>query len=95
MVRARLASSINGAPYFEKIKTSYNIRQMKKLGCTSVKVVCNCVIFDADSEFNLRCQFFAGGSETRFAAIFDLSWSNVATSCSRSMKSLHFASLYA
>ena len=36
-----------------------------------------------------------GGSETRFAAMCALSWSNVATSCSRSMKSLHFASLYA
>ena len=37
-----------------------------------------------------------GGSETRFAAMCAILWSNVATSCSRSiMKSLHFASLYA
>ena len=33
-----------------------------------------------------------GGSETRFAAMCTLSWSNFATSCSRPMKLLHYVS---
>ena len=33
-----------------------------------------------------------GGSETRFAAMCALSWSNFATSCSRPMKLLHYVS---
>ena len=35
---------------------------------------------------------YTGGSETRFAAMRALSWSNFATSCSRPMKLLHYVS---
>ena len=35
---------------------------------------------------------YTGGSETRFAAMCALSWSNFATSCSRPMKLLHYVS---
>ena len=39
-----------------------------------------------------RRSFYTGGSETRFAAMCALSWSNFATSCSRPMKLLHYVS---
>ena len=41
---------------------------------------------------NCAAQCAQGGSETRFAAMCALSWSNFATSCSRPMKLLHYVS---
>ena len=39
-----------------------------------------------------RGSYGTGGSETRFAAICALSWSNFVSSCSRPMKLLHYVS---
>ena len=46
-------------------------------------------------DIRLKCSLgtlLTGGSETRFAAMCALSWSNFATSCSRPMKLLHYVS---